>query len=80
MISIIYIRMTSKKNTSPPAPVNVDEFNQYFARQQKILANRENALINKEKIFEEKEARVSKMSSKVSNSSFCIVFIYHLVG
>ena len=64
---------------SPPAPVNVDEFNQYFARQQKILANREKALINKEKIFEEKEARVSKMSSKVSNFSCCIVFIYHLV-
>lgn len=71
--------MTSNKNTSLPVPANVDEFNQYFARQQKILANRENALIKKEKIFEEKEARVSKMSSKVSNSSCYIVFIYHLV-
>lgn len=71
--------MKSNKNTSLPVPANVDEFNQYFARQQKILANRENALINKEKIFEEKEARVSKMSSKVSNSSCYIVFIYHLV-
>lgn len=71
--------MTSNKNTSLPVPANADEFNQYFARQQKILANRENALINKEKIFEEKEARVSKMSSKVSNSSCYIVFIYHLV-
>ena len=80
MIFFIYIRMTSNENTSPPALVNVDEFNQYFARQQKILTNREKALINKEKIFEEKEARVSKMSSKVSNFSCCIVFIYHLVG
>ena len=71
--------MTSNKNTSLPVPADVDEFNQYFARQQKILANRENALINKEKIFEEKEAKVSKMGSKVSNSSCCIVFIYHLV-
>lgn len=71
--------MTSNKNTSAPVPVNVDEFNQYFARQQKILTIRENALISKEKIFEEKEARVSKMCSKVSNSSCGIVFIYHLV-
>ena len=71
--------MTSNKNTSQPHPANVDEFNRYFTRQQKILANRENALINKEKIFEEKEERVSKLTSKVSNSNCCIVFIYHLV-
>ena len=38
--------MTSNKNTLPVA-ANVDEFNQYFVRQEKILANLENALTNK---------------------------------
>ena len=47
--------MTSNKNTRLPVPANVDEFNQYFARQEKILASRENALTNKEKMFAEKE-------------------------
>ena len=60
--------MTSNKNTRLPVPANVDEFNQYFARQEKILASRENALTNKEKVFAEKKSRISKMSSKVSHS------------
>ena len=62
--------MTSNKNTSSPVPANVDEFNQYIAPQEKILANRENALMNKEKMLEEKETTISKISSKVSH---CIV-------
>ena len=67
--------MTSNKNTSFPVPANGHEFDQYVARQEKILANRENALMNKEKMFEEKESRISKMSSKVSHSICCIVLI-----
>ena len=58
--------MTTNKNIRSQVPANVDEFNQYFARQEKILANRENALMNKEKRFEEKESKISKMTSKVS--------------
>ena len=76
MIFFSYIRMTSNKNTSLPVPANVHEFDQYVARQEKILANRENALMNKEKMFEEKESRISKMSSKVSHSICCIVLIW----
>ena len=68
--------MTSNKNTRLPVPANVNEFNQYFARQEKILASRENALTNKEKVFAEKKSRISKMSSKVSHSRCWMVLLY----
>ena len=68
--------MTSNKNTRLPVPAYVDEFNQYFARQEKILASWEKALANKEKIFAEKESRISKMSYKVSHSRCWMALIY----
>ena len=64
--------MTSNKNTRLPVPANVNEFNQYFARQEKILASRENALTSKEKMFAEKESRISKMSTKVSHLIYVV--------
>ena len=35
-----------------PVSANVDEFNKYFARQEKISASRKNALMNKEKKYQ----------------------------
>ena len=68
--------MTSNKNAKSPVPDNVDEFNQDFTRQEKLLASRENALMNKEKMFAEKESRISTMSSKISHCSCWIALIY----
>ena len=71
-----HIRMTTNKSTGSSVSANVDEFNQYFARQEKILANRENALMNKEKRFEEKESKISKITSKVSDLICSVILTY----
>ena len=72
----IHIRMTTNKNIRSPVLANVDEFNQYFARHRKILANRENAFLNKERRFEEKESKISKMTSRVSDLNCSVILTY----